>query len=241
VTAIELKQRQRRRRAGWLQPIAVGLLAVVLVVGAGAAIWGVVRHYHDSVALAGRTMATTPVELTIADTPLSIPANMIRTARQRQGGAMERVDLIVNWPDLEGYSEQNAEDFRSGSPLAPLIYISISAADSPLDSTDRLDSVYSRFFSGEPVAGPSGLIGRSLAKDSGYGGEQVFYEPGENRPYVARCIAKATPEVPATCLRDVRIAPGLSMLYRFDRFYLGDWQEMDTRLRELAAGFRNAR
>jgi hypothetical protein len=30
------------------------------------------------------------------------------------------------------------------------------------------------------------------------------------------------------------------MLYRFDRFYLGDWQEMDIRLRELAAGFRRA-
>ena len=241
MTAAELKGSGDRHRGGWLRPLAIGLLAALLVVGTGVAIWRLVRHDHDSVALAGRIADTSPVKMTIAGTPLDIPANMIRTARQRRGGAMERVDLLLDWPDLTGYSTGNAGAFRSGSPIAPLLYVSILPADSPLDSTGRLDTVYSRFFSGDALTGPSGLIGRTLSEDSGYGGEEIFYEPGAAKPFVARCIARATVEVPATCIRDVRIAPGLSMLYRFDRFYLGDWQAMDTGLGELAATFRAQR
>ncbi|MEO8667745.1 MAG: hypothetical protein ABI399_04460 [Bauldia sp.] len=222
------------RLGGWLRPIGIGLLAIVVVVAGGVAVWRLVRHYHDSVALSGRSADTTPVSVTIAGNALAIPANMIRTGRQRRGGAAERVDLLLDWPDLNGYSAEDAEPFRNGSPIAPLIYVSIVAADSALDSTGRLEPVYSRFFTGDPVRGPSGLTGRLLSEDSGYRGEQIFYQPGVKQPFVARCIATATPEVPATCLRDVQIAPRLSMLYRFDRFYLGDWQEMEGKLRDLA-------
>jgi hypothetical protein len=233
VTAADI--RHAHRHGGWLRPIGLGLLAIVVVIAAGVAIWKVVRHYHDSVALAGRTTDTTPVRITIVGNALAIPANMIRTGRQRRGGVMERVDLLLDWPGLKGYSTEDAEPFRSGSPIAPLLYISILPADSSLDSSGRLESVYARFFTGTARAGPSGLVGRSLSDDSGYRGEEIFYEPGADRPYVARCVAKATPEVPATCMRDVLIAPRLSLLYRFDRFYLGDWQAMDVGLRGLAA------
>jgi hypothetical protein len=166
---------------------------------------------------------------------------MIRSSRQRYSGPAERVDLLLDWPGLDGYSAETAEDFRNGSPLAPLIYLSIVPTDSPLDSTARLKSVYARFFTGETLTGPSGLVGKALSADSGYRGEEVFWQPHADRPYVARCVAKATPEVPATCIRDVLIAPGLSMQYRFDRFYLGDWQAMDAGLNELASTFRTAR
>jgi hypothetical protein len=221
---------------GWLRPLGVGLLAVVLVIAAGVAVWNLVRHYHDSVTLAGRTSDTTPVVFTIAGNDLAIPANMIRSSRQRRGGAVERVDLILDWPDLRGYSAETAEPFRSGSPIAPLIYVSLSPADSSMDSSARLEPVYSRFFTGDAVTAPTGLIARRLSDDSGYRGEEVVYEPLASRPFVARCVAKATPEIPATCMRDVLVAPGLSMLYRFDRFYLGDWQAIDAGLRDLAAG-----
>ena len=65
----------------------------------------------------------------------------------------------------------------------------------------------------------------------------VYFEPGGVAPFVARCLAKATPEVPATCIRDVNIGRGLSMLYRFDRVYLGDWQDLDAGCSELGSRF----
>ena len=56
-------------------------------------------------------------------------------------------------------------------------------------------------------------------------------------PFVTRCLAEATPEIPATCLRDVNVGKGLSMLYRFNRARLGDFAAMDAALRNLVAGF----
>jgi hypothetical protein len=213
------------------------LVGLVLLAAAGVAVSRLVRHYHDGVALAGRTDDPSLVRMTIAGTELAIPANMIRTARQRRGGAVERVDLLVDWPELEGYSAENAAAFRSTSAIAPLIYIWLVPSDSALDSSARLEKVYARFFTGETLRGPSGLAGRRLSEDSGYRDELVFFEARADEPFVARCLAKATPEIPATCLRDVLVAPNLSMHYRFDRFYLGDWQAMDAGLRVLAAGF----
>jgi hypothetical protein len=102
---------------------------------------------------------------------------------------------------------------------------------------DRLSPVYAHYFAGEPVAGPSGLTGRNMAADSGYSGEEVYYARTGPVRFAARCVAAATPEVPATCIRDVNIGKTLSMLYRFNRFYLGDWAAMDRELKAAASTF----
>jgi hypothetical protein len=54
---------------------------------------------------------------------------------------------------------------------------------------------------------------------------------------VTRCIAEETPEVPATCIRDVNVGQGLWLLYRFNRKYLGEWAAIDAGLTSLVAGF----
>ena len=232
------KQRTAAERlADWAKPalfaglglVAVGLLALLVQY--------TVRSYHDGVALAGKSGDPSPVAVTIAGETLVIPANMIRFANARTGGAVESVDLLLRWPGLDGYSADSADAFRDGSTLAPLVYVSIVPRDNPLDSDGMLAAVYERFFAGEAVEGPSGLTGRRMTVDSGYRDEEVFYAPRQSPAFVARCLSEATPEVPATCIRDVNIGAGLSMLYRFNRFFLGDWQAMDTDLKQLAVKF----
>src|SRR5690349_11483340 len=122
------------RRPGWGGVATIAVLAIVVIVAAGVAVERLVRHYHDSVALAGHTADPSPIAITIAGADLAIPGNMIRNSRQRHAGKAERVDLLLDWPGLEGYSDETAGDFRNGSPLAPLIYVSIMPTDSPLDS-----------------------------------------------------------------------------------------------------------
>ena len=193
--------------------------------------------YRAQLTLTGLTDDTTPVLLTIGSEKLAIPANMLRFAEARQGGAVERADLALHWPDLAGYSEKNADAFKDGSPTAPVVYATIAVRDTPLDSSARLDDVYTRFFVGKPIAGPAGLVGRQLAKDSGYDGDIVFFDPSAPRPFVARCLATATDTVPATCLRDVNFGGGLSLLYRFNRNLLANWGALDGGMQTLAAGF----
>jgi hypothetical protein len=164
---------------------------------------------------------------------------MIRFERSRDGGSVDRVDLILHWPTLAGYSKELADAFKEGTLDAPIVFATITARDTALDASARLDQVYSRYFVGNPVAGPDGLVGRRLSADSGYGGEVVYFVPDDLHPFVARCPcpAESTAEMPATCLRDFNFGQNLSLLYRFDRDLLAQWTNLDTGFHRLATGF----
>jgi hypothetical protein len=221
----------------WRTPglyVTVGLALILMLA------WWVgenVRDYRDGVALAGKTSDPTPVAFTIAGETLTVPGNALRAASARDGGSVDRVELLLHWPGLTGFTDADADAFRDSSSLAPLIHVTIAPRDTPLDMDDRLSPVYAHYFAGEPLAGPSGLTGRNMTADSGYRGEEVYYaETGPVR-FAARCIAEASAEVPATCIRDVNVGRNLSMLYRFNRFYLGDWAAMDRDLKAAVASF----
>lgn len=218
-------------------PVLLGVLAALVILGIGYGVSTALDDYYDRIALHGIDGQPSPVSLIVAGEPMVIPANVIRFRAERRGGPVDQVDLLFQWPSLDGFSDAHADDFRDPSPLAPMIYVTVSARENSLDSTARLDSIYRLFFVGRQLAGPAGLVGRALDVGSGYDGEVVYYDPHAAAPFVARCPADATPEIPATCIRDVNIGQGLSMLYRFNRAYLGDWRTMDDRLRRLVGQF----
>lgn len=219
------------------RPLIVIAAVVLALLAAGSLVRVALRAYYQHLTLTGLTADTTPIALTIGGEKLTIPANMLRFAAGRRGGTAERADLVLLWPTLEGYSQHHADAFADSAPAAPLIYATVTGRPGGLDSTGRLDEVYDRFFTGKPVPGPNGLVGRHLSADSGYGNEIVFYAPGDSRPFVARCPADAAPDIPATCIRDINFGRGLSLLYRFDRTLLEWWPALDRDMMALATGF----
>jgi hypothetical protein len=214
--------------------LALGILALA---GLAYAVDTAIQDYHDRIALKGLDGKPAPVSVVVGDEELVIPANLIRFKVARRGGHMDSVDLLLHWPSLDGFTEEHAADFRDASPTAPLVYATIGFRDTALDSSARLAAIYRPFFVGPTLDGPTGLVGQALDPESGYGGEIVYFEPRGAEPYVVRCLAEETEEIPATCLREVNIGQGLSMLYRFNRAYLGDWRTMDDRLRRLVNQF----
>jgi hypothetical protein len=215
-------------------PIAAAAITVVLVLLFG--LWWAVGAWQDSTLDASFTSETTPVDVRIGNERLAIPANMIRSARVRRGGETERLELAIHWPTLGGYSEDRADDFRADTASAPIVYLTIGPREMAADSTGRLADVYATFFTGPASPGPNGLVGRKLSADSGYGGEIVYFAPAEAQPFVARCL-DLTADMPATCLRDINFGGNLSLLYRFDRSLLSDWQALDAGIRGLASRF----
>lgn len=222
------------RRAGLL------LLVFLVIAGLAAIAWAVndaIDRHHDRIALKGLNGKPAPVAVTIGSEALVIPANLIRSPTDRRGGLVTAMDLLVLWPSLDGFSEERAEVFRDGSPRAPLIYVTITEAETTPDPITRLNDIYSLYFNGPAFPGPGHLVGRRMGADSPYKGEIVYFEPRVAEPYVVRCIAEETEEIPATCMREVDIGHGLTMVYRFNRAWLGDWRTMDDRLRRLVGQF----
>jgi hypothetical protein len=219
------------------RPLVLLVASFLLIIAIGGFVRTLIEVYHDAMTRTGMTADTTPVKLAIATEEFAIPANMIRSSKVRRGGPVERADLALYWPGLTGFSADHEAAFRDAGPNSPIVYATIAARDEALDSTGRLDEVYSRFFIDKPLAGPGGLVGRKLSAESGYGSEIIYFMPSEPRPFVARCLAETTPDVPATCLRDVNFGRGLSVLYRFNRDLLPEWRALDAGIQKLALGF----
>lgn len=224
---------------GWHpnRPLVLVVAAILLVFAIGGLVRTLIEVYHDAMVATDFTADTRPVKLAIGADTLTIPGNMLRSGKTRRGGPVERADLALYWPTVSGYSEDKADAFTDGGPAAPIVYATIAARDQPLDSTGRLDEVYARFFVDKPLPGPSGLVGRRLSVESGYGDEVIYFAPSDPRPFVARCLAQGSVDVPITCLRDVNFGRGLSVLYRFNKDLLGNWREMDADIQKLVNGF----
>ncbi len=200
--------------------VVVGAALILLVSGAISWLGGEAQK-------AGFSSDPAPLRIEIAGEILSVPANMIRFSDQRRNGVHERLDLIIHWPSLQGYSKANSQSFDDVSPTAPLIFLSLVPRGSAVDSTTRLIGLYTRFFDGTGGAGPAGLVSRNLQPGSGYESEEIFFEPGSTDPFSARCTKGNDEFVPITCLRDVHIGGRLSVSYRFRKPLIADWQRLD--------------
>jgi hypothetical protein len=120
------------RFATALPPILMSLVALIMLAGVAAVAWAVndaINEYRDRISLKGLNGKPVPVEIGIGMADLEIPANLIRFPTDRRGGYVTAVDLLLLWPDLDGYSDARSKEFRDTSPKAPLIYVTITEAD----------------------------------------------------------------------------------------------------------------
>ena len=83
-----------------------------------------------------------------------IPANLIRFPDRPARRPGDRGGPAPPSGRASTATARNApKEFRDRSPQAPLIYVTITEAETPLDSTARLDDIYSRYFTGPPFPG----------------------------------------------------------------------------------------
>jgi hypothetical protein len=200
-----------------------------LALGAGAIFW-MTRSRPDP------GVAAVDVHPVIGSTALTVSSDLIRFPAARQDGPIDRLDLLFAWPSLSVADEMAAATLRANGEIDPLIFVTVSAQTGALDSTGRLDMVYSRVFSDEAWAGPAGLVGVALSAEAGYEGEELFFEPEGENPFVVRCLASNDAAIAETCMREVNIGGGLTVLYRFDKSLLPEWRTLEAAIRTRIEG-----
>jgi hypothetical protein len=218
-----------RRRSGTLLHALIWSIALGLTLGAGTIFWMTRSRPEPEV-------AAVDVHPVIGETALTVSSDLIRFAAARQDGPIDRLDLLFAWPALTPADEMAAATLRASGAVDPLIFVTVSADSGAPDSTERLDSVYSRVFSDEAWAGPAGLVGVALSAEAGYAGEELFFEPEGDRPFVVRCLASNDAAIAETCMREVDIGSGLTVLYRFDKSLLSEWRTLEAAIRARIEG-----
>lgn len=226
-----------KKRSGWLIP-----LGVLLVVAALSALFLAYYLFPTPPPLFAEqqnpTSSTNIVALEIGGLKLWIPENYIEFDSGRQGGRRHEVALWAMMPDLTGWSNWDASAFADNGPNSRVVYMPIRADRVNLSEADRMRRIYLAYVTDPRGApGPYGLVKYAFRPDSGYRNEDLFVGETANGLVVMHCV-KLGPNVPSpNCLREMRLAKGVSVTYRFKRAKLNHWREIADNVQTLLASF----
>jgi hypothetical protein len=230
-----------RERSGWIIPIAVFLVTALL-----CALF--LLYYlapNPASFIEERPLPTPrsdPVRLQVDGLALVIPSNYLPFVQERRGGPRREVALFAEFPDFQGYSDRESQVFSENNPDSPVIYMLIREEAFDISEAAKLKRVYlNQVVDARGTDGPFGLVQYAFRDDSGYRGEDLFVGQSDKGILAMRCV-KLTRDVPSpSCLRDVRLARGVALTYRFKRLGLTRWREIARGVDRLVTSFRAAR
>jgi hypothetical protein len=209
--------------------IFIAILAAVTI-----AISATGRMLGERIALAGHTESVEPVDLIVGQDQIRLEANPIRFEEQRQSGRVDRVDLYLTWPELEGYADSRRKRFNDVAHPESLVFLQLSQSTMSRDMSGRLAPIYRHLFEGAAQSWSHGLTLHRLKENSGYG-DEVFLTGTmpDGSAYAVRCLLPATgsQSTGADCQRDIHVGTDLSLLYRFSSRLLPQWQAMEGAVR----------
>lgn len=228
-----------RRRSGWLIPLSI--FAVTFALSAVMLLYYLAPRRDDLFnEQTSPTSRSDPIALTVAGSRFHIPANYLMYKSSRSGGDRKRVALFALLPDLDGWSNWAADAFDNEGPDSRVVYLTLHQDQVGLKEVDRLNRVQLDYVvDRKGRAGPYGLTQYEFRADTGYRGDELLVGQTEHGPVVLRCV-KLSPQVPnPSCLREMLVAPGVSVSIRFKRSHLPEWLDIATRIDKLMAKFRD--
>ncbi|RUM98659.1 hypothetical protein EET67_06020 [Pseudaminobacter arsenicus] len=205
------------------------LLSAVISIGG--------KWFGASIVMAGHSDSTRVHEIVIGNNVLAVRANMIRFERARRDGIAARVDLYMRWPDMEGYSAEARDDFNNVGGAKRILFVSIEEQTMSRDMSGRFAPIYSSLIAQSGKPGPAGTIFHEFSEKSGYLNEVLVVATRAGKdPFVARCLTGANAaDSLAPCERDIHIGDHLSLIYRFPKELLGEWQALEASMAKKAA------
>ena len=226
-----------RKRSGWLIPL--GVLVVILILSGGFLLFYLFPSPPPLFAeQQSPTSDSTVVALEVNGQKLWIPSNYLQFESARHGGRRRDIELFALLPDLSGWSNWDAGSFADNSPTSNVVFMSIREDKVNLSEADRFRRIYQGYLA-DPKGSPGwyNLTQYAFRSDSGYHNEDLFVGHTASGPVIMHC-AKLGPDVPSpNCWRDVNLAKGVSVSYRFKRRRLNHWVQIDDGVDKLMAAF----
>jgi len=226
-----------RERSGWLIPLGVFLVTFAL-----AALFLLFylapsppSFFHEPVNFTSRSDT---IILKVHSHAFRIPANYLKYRSDRQGGERREIKLIALLPDMQGYSDWEDTSFRSNAPDTPTIEMLIH--DDPVKITERdwFRRIYQPYISNPSgVRGPYGLTQYVFRRDSGYRAVDLFVGRTSEGPILIQC-ERFSQRIPSpSCHREMPIAHGVALSYRFKRAHLARWRAIANGVSTLIRSF----
>ena len=229
---------QIHQHSGWLIPLSVFLVTLALS--------ALFLLYYLAPTLpplfaeqASPTSSTEPVALRIGNLRLWIPANYIEFESARKGGARREVALFAMLPDLTGWSNWDAASFTDNGATSRIVHLTLKQDDASLGEAEKLQRIYLAYVvDPRGKIGPYGLTQYRFRSDTGYHNEDLFVGETDRGPVVLHCARLGKDVLSPGCLRDMKLAPGVTLSYRFKRSKLVHWREIAGAVDKIMTEFR---
>jgi hypothetical protein len=224
-----------RKRSGWLIPL--GVLLVVVAMSLVFLFFYLVPTPPPLFAeQLSPTSSTDIVALDVGGLKLWIPANYLEFDSTRRGGVRREVALFAMLPDLSGWSNWDAQSFADNGANSRIVYLLIRQENVSLPEDERLRRIYLGYLAdtrGTP--GPFGLTQYAFRGDSGYHDQDLFVGETDHGIALLRCERLGPDNLSPKCLRDMPLARGVGISYRFKRAKLSHWRELADSVEKFVA------
>jgi hypothetical protein len=174
--------------------------------------------------------------ITIGGLAFNVPPAAIRIPMQRRAGAQERIDLAFLWPSLAPPDLSTKPAQGEAPQQTERVFLTIAVNDGTPPPVERLKTIYPRYTTGTPAAGPDGLVIQAFRSDTPYVGEDLLYEPNSPERFMLRCTRTSGTSA-GVCLHQRRIA-NADLTVRFPREWLNDWRAVAANVDRLIASLR---
>lgn len=188
------------------------------------------KQLGRSMALGGHTESTEMRRVVLSGHVLAVPDNAIRFEPSRRDGVAQRLDLYLLWPEMEGYSSANRQAFNNADGSERVIFLSFEPQIMSRDMSGRLDLIYRRLIEDKPFSRTGDMALHRFKPGSGYANEVLaLSEPMRGERFVARCLEGSVAAASLSpCSRDIVVADGLTLSYRFSDKLLPHWSRLDA-------------
>lgn len=227
-----------RKRSGWLIPLGVFVVTFVL-----SAMFLLLYLAPSAPSLFDEQVAPTSrtdiITLRVNGRSFHVPANYLLYASARQGGDRNEIAMFALLPDMTGWSNWAADEFNSNTPDSRVVYLTVHKDKIGLDEADKFKRVYLDYVTERNGApGLYELRQYAFRQDTGYRAEDLYVGHSESGTVVLRCV-RPSHDVPSpSCLREMLLARGVSLSYRFKRSHLAEWREIAANTDRLMASFQ---
>lgn len=219
-------------------PVSLARLAFASVAGLAllsAGLYLGALRLGETLRLAGASTDAAPIAVSLGRHRLSIPANAIRFPEQRTEQPQREIDLYLSWPEMAGFSSSAQEIFHDPEATS-LLFVRLSTAEATGGDVEAPSPATPQ------VRGPAGLLRSSRAGLPGIASEEAVYRAPDGREpaYEASCLDGKDAIMAADCIRELRLAPGLRLRYRFSHALLPDWDRIDRAVLAYLAEHRRS-
>ena len=206
--------------------LAVAYLVAIFVVTALTALFA-------AAAIHRRDVEPSRIRFAIGATNLDVPSTWLRAGMPRSGGTVERLDLVIPWPDEATAGEADAA--RGAVAIEKVVLVALTSADAALAPAQRPARLYSRFLTAEVWPNPGGLILRRFRSGTPYEDEELYLSPPDGHVFAARCPRGVTTlPVREGCVAEIRVGQ-LDAQLRFAPARLVSWERLAEGARRIIA------